>query len=210
MPSAGLANNKKLYFQIIYGFILIQNNQKRKRKVEKIYKFPAYFFNFFYITPISSPIFPFFCGAQKALVKFFFLLTFNKSLTMDFTHVRHDHKSIWVNMVHQLFQCHDLLASHNAVKKQLVLAGVHSLSVDSGHAAIQFVHDFFGNLVRLAGNDIRLFLKFQTFDQAVRYLCYKINGDDGIKCFLHTEHIHTYKYDGSVNKLHNLGNGVMA
>ena len=60
-------------------------------------------------------------------------------------------------MVYQLFQCHDLLASHNAVKKQLVLAGVHSLSVDSGHAAIQFVHDFSGNLVRLAGNDIRLF-----------------------------------------------------
>ena len=73
MPHCGNITMNKSHSDI-HGTILIQIHQKRKRKSEKIYKFLMYF-----------------------------LFSFYKAFSKNFSDIRYDHKGIRINFVYQLF-----------------------------------------------------------------------------------------------------------
>ena len=140
----------------------------------------------------------------------YFLFSFYKSFSENFSDIRYNHKSAGINEIYQFFQGYDFLTANYTIKQQLVLIRIHSFSMNSCNTAIQLLHNLTGNFFRLAGYDISLLGKLQAFDHAVRNLCDEINSDDGIQRFLHAEHIHTYQHNGSINKLHDLCNGIVA
>lgn len=86
---------------------------------------------------------------------------------MNLSCIGNNHKSIGVNIIHQLFQLHDFLLIYHTEDDGFLLAGVHTLATDSGCPTIQVFHNDLCHLIRLLRNDKCLLGKLQTFDQAV-------------------------------------------